>query len=238
MKKSKTIYIIAGIAALGAAGYFAYAKGLFSKKEITPEPSPEPEPSPAEKKVITTTIPAKKIADLQNAMVQYFGGKTINNASYTTADAAGGWGSKSRTALAAIFPSTYAGSGDITANNIDAYIKLTKDGLASAAANKAAQKTAQDTQSAAQALASRLVDGINKGLKAELLNTITINKHIFDNLSNSYKMLNDKETFRKGVPFTNIVNRKNGQVMLKVNDLFDGKTYYYPTSPSNFILIQ
>jgi hypothetical protein len=228
------IAISVGIAGLSYWLYTQYTSGtgLFKKKPPTvPKAEPITSMAPTTTKTIYQKVPDYKIADLQSLMIQR-ALTFIPKINYTTADAKGGWGPKSRTALSLLRPETFKNYGDVSLTNIDLWIKALKDDLSKVAKEQANMSAKQNTQSTNESLSKKLEDGVKKGLKAELIQDVVVLQHIYDNLTGTYKALSDTKQYKKGRQFRELKSRGNGQIMILDGD------YRYPTSPSNFILRQ
>jgi hypothetical protein len=235
-KKDNSIIIVLALAGLGYGGYLLYNQYMDKKKGDQPKPpSPEPTPSPTPTTpVVTPKAPnrasASKINQLQQAMIQWYNGKAIKNITYTDADATGGWGRLSRTALQNLYPVIYANNGDITASNIDLYINLLTKDLEKRASEQKQMQSKQATDSELKKLSANLVKQNQAGNLLKVLTDFTAIKHKFDSARGIYLPLGESRTFKKGQTIRKVVDRKNGQILIV--DPFNDD-FRFPTNPNN-----
>jgi hypothetical protein len=191
-----------------------YKQYLDKKKGDEPKPpTPEPTPTPTPKTtpIVTPKAPnrasATKINSLQQAMIQWYNGKAIKNITYTDADASGGWGNLSRTALQNLYPVIYANNGDITASNIDLYINLLTKDLGKRATEQKQLQSKQASEGELKKLSANLVKQNKAGNRLKVLTEFTAIKHKYDPARNLYLPLGDTRTFRKGQVINKVVDR-------------------------------
>lgn len=221
-KKTKSLYYIIGAAIVGVGGYFAYNK--FFKKENetpTPEPTPTPTPTPQPKPVKTTTAATPtQIAEMQNLMIKRF--EQLGRANeYNAAAAKGGWGKKSRDAIAILMPTNARILGDPTAANIDVYLRALRSDVAVKAAQIKFQETAQKTTAENKKLAAAIVAHNKKGGTVKVLTEFKAPKVIFDTVKNTYIPADGFMRFVQGekIGKDKLFDRGNGQILYKAGDV-------------------
>jgi hypothetical protein len=236
-KKDNTLLYIVGLGGLAYAGYELYKRYGTKKPPVTPTVEPKMDPGQPEQKTTPSTpkAPSKpsdaKIMQLQELMIQWFRGSTIQNVQYGSAEAKGGWGTKSRTALQTLFPKLYATNGDITPSNIDMYIRVMKENLEKRTIQEKEQKTKQASANELQKLVSRLVNlNVTGRRNLKVLVPFTGVKHKFDKARNTYIALGDTKQFSKNqiISAGMTIDRGNGQILIKGD-----KDFVYPTNPNN-----
>jgi hypothetical protein len=216
-KKSNTIYYALGAIALGVAGYFAYNK--FKKKKdiepILPEPTPTPKATPTATKTPPAT--AAQILEMQNLMIKRFE-QLGRPGEYNSAAAKGGWGAKSRTAIATLMPTNAKNLGDPTSANINVYITALKKDVETAATEIKNKQTAEKTTEANKKLAAAIVKHSDGGGSVKVLTSFKAPKVIFDTVKNTYIPATGTYSFTIGdrLGKGTLVNRGNGQILYKV----------------------
>jgi hypothetical protein len=217
-KKNNTPIMLLLLGALGYGGYYLYTE--YQKKKGGDLPKP-PEPEPENKVPVTPSTPkapnkasSTKINALQQAMIQWYNGKSIKNITYTQSDASGGWGPKSRTALQNLYPVIYANRGDINGSNIDRYIELLTADLQKRATEQKNLQTKQASTSDLKKLSANLVKQNKAGNKLKVLTDFTAIKHKFDKARGIYLPLGDTRAFKKGQVIMKVVDRFNGQILI------------------------
>jgi hypothetical protein len=234
-KKQNPILLLSIFGVIGYAGYELYKRTRPKAPVIPVEPTPGVTPGLPTPKSTPAKAPSNDINQLQQLMVQWYRGKTIQNVNYTDAEAKGGWGTKSQLALKTLFPKIYASNGDITANNIAMYIKLMKDNLEKRGTEEKLSQTKQAGVTALDKLVKQLVAQNNTGRRAlKVLVPFTAVQHKYDRARNSYIALGETKQFRKGatIPPGTTLDRRNGQILLK-GTLSNEKDIVYPTNPNN-----
>jgi hypothetical protein len=237
MAKNNNIVMLLLLGGLGYGGYLLYTE--YQKKKDLPKP-PEPEPEPKKVPVTPSTPKAPnkpttaKINALQQAMVQWYNGNLIKNISYTQADASGGWGIKSRTALENLYPVIYANRGDINGSNIDRYIELLTADLQKRATEQKNLQSKQASTSDLKTLSANLVKQNKAGNKLKVLTDFTAVKHKFDKARGLYLPLGDTRAFKKGQVIMEVKDRFNGQILIV--DSFN-EDFRFPTNPNNLYVI-
>ncbi len=234
-KKQNPILLIGIVGVIGYAGYELY-KRMQPKAPVVPnEPTPGVTPNVPTPKSTPAKAPSSDINQLQQLMIQWYRGKSIQNVNYSDVEAKGGWGDKSRLALKTLFPKIYASNGDITANNIAMYIKLMKDNLEKRGNDEKNAQTKQAGVTALDKLVKQLVAQNNTGRRAlKVLVPFTAVQHKFDRARNTYIALGETKQFKKGatIPPGTTLDRGNGQILLK-GTLSNEKDIVYPTNPNN-----
>lgn len=215
-KKTNKIYYIIGAAILGVGGFYAYKK-FFKKDEELPTPEPTPIPAPPQK--TTNVASAAKIAEMQNLMIKRFE-QLGRSSEYNAAAAKGGWGQKSRNAIAILMPTNAKNLGDPTAANIDVYIKALTADVQTKAAQIKSQETAQKTTEENKKLAAAIFKHSEGGGTVKVLVDFKAPKVIFDKVKNTYIPTTGTMTFIIGDRINKgyLVNRGNGQLLYKVGD--------------------
>lgn len=255
MKKNNWI---AGAIAVVVAGGGYYLYTLFKsgklkfpgqKPPIQPNPPIMPETPPLTPPVtppitpVTPKPPApgsnkasnSKVKELQSLIVKRYA--QLNMKGYDSKDVDGDAGrtadSDTHKAIATLTPQRFANFGLVTSSNVQKYIDGYAQDVATAVKEQEAQKTKKASADKLKANAKKVVELLDSGkYKAELLDKITPTKHIFDNLSGSYKPLGTTTTYSKGYTFRkgDLVARGNGQIMAKSGD------YRYPFNPDMLIV--
>jgi hypothetical protein len=218
-KKTNTIYYIIGAAILGVGGFYAYKK-FFKKDEELPTPEPTPKPTPAPPQKTSNVASAAKIAEMQNLMIKRF--EQLGRASeYNAAAAKGGWGQKSRNAIAILMPTNAKNLGEPTAANIDVYIKALTADVQTKAAQIKSQETTQKTTSENKKLAAAIFKHSEGGGTVKVLVDFKAPKVIFDKVKNTYIPSTGTMTFTIGdrISKGSLVDRGNGQLLYKVGDV-------------------
>lgn len=244
-KKSNINYLtLAGIAAVGAAGFFVYRyvkKKQDEKKtpEVTPTPEPTPQPTPKKKSPTgaagASSIQKSKLQDLLISLYSKYTGNKISDTKYTASEAAGGWGKISEGALKVALS---ASSGDsayttpLDSSNAERYINaLTKVNEIRANELKTQQTKQTDKATKVKSAAEivKLLDG--GSYNAKLLVDVTSPALQFDKVKNTYRNLGSTRNFRKGTIFRagDFVARGDGTVLYK-----SGSTRY-PINPDNLL---
>jgi hypothetical protein len=218
-KNKKTLYYALGALLVAGAGYFAYTR-YKKKNEELPEPEPQPTPQPSPTPTVTKAASAAKIAEMQNLMIRRFE-QLGRSSEYNAAAAKGGWGSKSRTAIAVLMPTNAKNLGDPTAANVDIYIKALSADVATKAAQIKNQETAQQTTEANKKLAAAIVKHSDGGGTVKVLVNFEAPKVIFDKVKNTYIPTTGTMKFTIGdrISKGSLFNRGNGQILYKVGDV-------------------
>lgn len=232
--KNKKLYYTIGAAILAIGGYVAYRQ-YKKKNEELPTPEPEPLPPVKEKPKVTPTktqsASAAKIAEMQNLMIKRF--EQLNRASeYTAAMAKGGWGAKSRAAIAKLMPTNAKNFGDPNADNVDKYISALSKDVQTAAQQEKNLETAQKSADAKKKLATATMTNLEKGGKAVLLVKVTSPLLKYDTVKNTYIPISGKtRTFEEGYVFRkgDLFDRGNGQLLFVYGD------NRYPIDPTNLL---
>jgi hypothetical protein len=192
---------------------------------VTPKP-----PSPGSTKASNT-----KVKELQSLIVKRYA--QLNMKGYDANDVDGDAGrtadSNTHKAIATLTPQRFANFGLVNSSNVQKYIDGYSKDVATAVKEQDAQKTKKASADKLRQNAKKVVELLDtEKYKAELLDKITPTKHIFDNLSNSYKPLGTTITYNKGYTFRkgDLVARGNGQIMAKSGD------YRYPFNPDMLIV--
>lgn len=238
MAKKNPLIILGLLAGIGYAGYEIY-KRTIKKTPTTPTPEPGtptiPDvPTPGTPKSTPALPTASDVNQLQQLMIQWYRGKAINNITYTEAEARGGWGTKSQTALRNLYPKLFD-SDKLTAGNVTKYINLMKDNLARRGEAEKNQQTKQASQNELLKLTKQLVNQNVTGRRAlKVLVPFTAIEHKFDRARNSYISLGNSKQFVKGQTIDPgmTIDRQNGQILIKGKSSTD-KNSVYPTNPNN-----
>jgi len=243
-KSNIDYYTIAGIAAVGAAGYFIYR--YVKKKQDEKKDLPEDKPTPAPDKTTTKTTPKtvtaaasspdkQKLQELLISLYSKYTGNKISETVYTASEAKGGWGNKSENALKVALS---ANTGDnayttpLDSSNAARYIKAVTATNEARANDLKTQQTKQTDKATKIKSAYDIVKSINTGnYKAKLLVEVTSPALQFDAVKNTYRGLGTTRSFRKGTIFStgDLVARGDGTVLFK-----SGLTRY-PINPDNLL---
>jgi hypothetical protein len=252
MKKNNWI---AGTIAIVVAGggyylYTLYKKGKLKLPGMKPPPLPIlPETPPITPPVtppvtpVTPKPPApgstkasdSKVRELQSLLVKRYA--QLNFKGYDASDVDGDAGktkdSRTHQVIASLSPQRFANFGLVTSANVQKYIDAYSQDVATAVKEQDAQKTKKASADKLKVNAKRVIELLDSGkYKAELLDKINPTKHIYDELSKSYKNLGTTLSYPKGYTFRkgDLVDRKNGQVMIKSG------SFRYPFNPDMLIV--
>ena len=244
-KKSNINYLtIAGIAAVGAAGYFIYryVKKKQDEKKDLPEVKPNSVPDKTTTKTTPKTVTAaasstdkQKLQDLLISLYSKYTGNKISETVYTASEAKGGWGNKSENALKVALS---ANTGDnayttpLDSSNAARYIKALTATNEARANDLKTQQTKQTDKATKMKAASDIVNSLNTGnYAAKLLVDVTSPALQYDTTKGTYRGLGTTRTFKKGTIFfkDELVARGDGTVLFK-----SGLTRY-PINPDNLL---
>ena len=241
-KKSNINYLtIAGIAAVGAAGYFIYR---FVKKKQDEKNKPEPEVKPEvvpEKKTTSKTTSSTytagasstqktKLQDLLISLYSKYTGNKISDTVFTAAEAKGGWGNKSENALKVALSASY--TAPLNSSNADTYINAVTKLNENRAKDLKAQQTKQTDKATKLKSAKEIVSLLDAGThKARLLVDVTSPALQFDTVKNTYRNLGTTRKFGKGTTFDSGEFTARGDGSL----LFKSGLLRYPINPDNLL---
>ena len=232
MAKNSTLIVSAVL--IGAGAYLIYNKSKKRKEDTqkTQDESAqqkikeEQEATERRKKEVERMRTEKqKSESLENP--NSYVSKVAKIQSYLGVTPDGKVGKNTYAALTKKFPQyTFINSGnvDLILADIESNKKSSSD--------LSSQTTSTSNLQQKKQLAYRLADLSSKNYYAKLINNIDAKLYVYDNLTNSYKYMNESKKFIKGQTFTDLRDRGNGEILIKE------ELNRYATDPSNFIIIE